>query len=120
MEGQLVQRTFTIDERNLDCWIIKIDGKFWFKTHDIAVFLGYKDPDQAIRKNIPTEARQQWVELGPRLGGGTFLLHNWQPHTVFITEGGLYRLLCRSTKPEAIKFEKWVFDDVLPTLRDTN
>jgi prophage antirepressor-like protein len=58
-------------------------------------------------------------ELRPRLGEGAFLPHNWQPHTVLISEGGLYRLLCRSTKPEAIKFEMWVFDDVLPTLRET-
>ena len=44
---------------------------------------------------------------------------NWQPHTVLISEGGLYRLLCKSTKPAAIKFERWVFDDLLPTLRET-
>jgi preprotein translocase subunit SecD len=36
-----------------------------------------------------------------------------------ISEGGLYRLLCRSRKPEAIRFERWVFDELLPTLRET-
>jgi len=40
MDGQLVQKTFTIDETSIDCWVIKIDNKFWFKAHDIAVFLG--------------------------------------------------------------------------------
>ena len=41
MENQLVQKTFTIDDMSFDCWVIKI-GKFWFKAHDIAVFL--EDP----------------------------------------------------------------------------
>lgn len=43
----------------------------------------------------------------------------WKPNTVLISEGGLYRLLCESTKPEAINFERWVFNEVLPTLRET-
>jgi len=119
MEGQLVQKTFTIDNTNLDCWVIKLDHRFWFKAHDIAVFLGYKKPHQAIRKNIPYEAQIQWDELDPPLREGALISPNWQPHTVLISEGGLYRLLCQSKKPEAANFEKWVFDDVLPTLRET-
>ena len=41
---------------------------------------------------------------------------------VFISEGAVYRLICKSTTevisplPEAIEFEKWVFDELLPTL----
>jgi prophage antirepressor-like protein len=41
---------------------------------------------------------------------------------IFISEGDTYRLICRSTTevaapvPEAIEFEKWVFDELLPTL----
>jgi len=42
-----------------------------------------------------------------------------KPNKLFISEGGLYRLLCRSTKPEAVNFEKWVFNEILPTLRET-
>ena len=44
---------------------------------------------------------------------------------VFISEGAVYRLICKSTTevisplPEAIEFEKWVFDELLPTLRRT-
>ena len=119
MEGRLVQKTFTIDNIDLDCWVIEINHKFWFKARDIAVFLGYKDPDKAVRNNIPTESRKQWDELRPHLGSGAFLPPNWQPHTVMISEGGLYRLICRSTKPEAIRFERWVFDEFLPTIRKT-
>jgi len=63
MEGQLVQKTFTIDETSIDCWVIKIDNKFWFKAHDITVFLGYQNPDQAVRNLVPSEARKSWNSI---------------------------------------------------------
>lgn len=37
----------------------------------------------------------------------------------FINEPNLYRVIFRSNKPEAVKFQNWVFDEVLPTLRKT-
>ena len=37
----------------------------------------------------------------------------------FIGEGNLYRLIVRSKLPAARKFERWVFDEVLPELRRT-
>ena len=35
----------------------------------------------------------------------------------FITEGDVYRLIVHSKLPSAERFEKWVFDEVLPTIR---
>ena len=35
----------------------------------------------------------------------------------FIPEGDLYRLIVHSRLPAAERFEKWVFDEVLPTIR---
>jgi prophage antirepressor-like protein len=37
----------------------------------------------------------------------------------FINEGNLYRLILKSQLPAAEKFESWVCDEVLPTLRRT-
>lgn len=37
----------------------------------------------------------------------------------FVTEPGMYRLIFRSYKPEAEKFQRWVFHDVLPQIRKT-
>ncbi len=34
-----------------------------------------------------------------------------------VTEAGLYRLIFRSNKPQAEKFRRWVFHDVLPAIR---
>ena len=35
----------------------------------------------------------------------------------FIPEGDLYRLIVHSKLPSAERFEQWVFDEVLPTIR---
>ncbi len=37
----------------------------------------------------------------------------------FIPKGDVYRLIARSRLPEAAKFERWVFDEVLPSIRAT-
>jgi phage antirepressor YoqD-like protein len=37
----------------------------------------------------------------------------------FIPEGDLYRLIVHSTLPAARQFERWIFDEVLPTIRKT-
>ena len=68
--------------------------------------------------NIPTEAQKIWDELRGCIGYTPLVPPNWQPHTVLICEGGLYSLLCKSTKPIAIKFERWVFGELLSTLRE--
>lgn len=38
---------------------------------------------------------------------------------ICINEPGLYRLIFQSRKPEAEKFKRWVFHDVLPQIRKT-
>ena len=38
-------------------------------------------------------------------------------NTRFISEGNLYRLIVHSKLPSAERFERWVFDEVLPTIR---
>ncbi|MCO6550999.1 MAG: ORF6C domain-containing protein [Gilliamella sp.] len=37
----------------------------------------------------------------------------------FINEPNLYRVIFRSNKKEAVDFQNWVFDEVLPTIRKT-
>lgn len=37
----------------------------------------------------------------------------------FISEPNLYRVIFRSNKKEAVKFQNWVFDEVLPSIRKT-
>lgn len=37
----------------------------------------------------------------------------------FINEPNLYRVIFRSNKPEAVKFQNWIFEEVIPQIRKT-
>lgn len=37
----------------------------------------------------------------------------------FVNEPGLYQVIFRSNKPEAEKFRRWIFEEVLPSIRQT-
>lgn len=44
---------------------------------------------------------------------------NRKQTATFINEPNLYRVIFRSNKKEAVKFQNWVFDEVLPSIRKT-
>lgn len=81
------------------------DDKTYFAGSDVAKALGYAIPHKAVQThckgvlkwNIPTNSGNQDV--------------------LFITEGDIYRLIMKSKLPSAEKFEKWVMEDVLPSIR---
>lgn len=81
--------------------------KVLFCGTDVARALGYSNPRDAlcrhcrgvVKRDTPTTSGKQEMS--------------------FIPEGDIYRLIVRSKLPSAEKFESWVFDEVLPTLRKT-
>ena len=81
------------------------DGKVLFCGKDVADSLGYAIPSKAINAHCKGVSK---LEV-PTNGGIQNML--------FITEGDLYRLITHSRRPDAEKFERWVFDDVLPSIR---
>lgn len=83
------------------------DGKILFCGRDVALALGYANPQKAIRDHCKGGTKRNT----PTPGGEQELL--------FITEGDLYRLITHSRLPAAENFEKWVFDVVLPQIRQT-
>jgi prophage antirepressor-like protein len=85
------------------------NGEPWFVAKDVCNVLGYANS----RKTITDHCRTRGVTTRDTLTAGGV-----QPLT-FINEGNLYRLVIKSQKPEAEKFESWVCDDVLPALRKT-
>ena len=87
--------------------VLTIDGKEYFPATQCAKILGHENPARAIRKYC-----KGVTEVVTPTNGGN------QP-TKFIPEGDLYRLIVRSKLPSAEKFERWVFDEVLPELRRT-
>ena len=85
--------------------VLTIDGKEFFPATQCAKILGHENPARAIRKYCKGVTEM----VTPTNGGNQA--------TKFIPEGDLYRLIIRSKLPSAEKFEKWVFDEVLPELR---
>ena len=67
--------------------------------------LGYARPADAISAHC----KGVCVLPTPSAGG--------VQNTKFITEGDVYRLIAHSKLPGAERFERWVFDEVLPSIR---
>lgn len=81
------------------------NNKTLFCGSDVATSLGYKEAHKAIARHCKGGMKHPI----PTNGGIQQML--------FISEGDLYRLIINSKLPSAEKFEKWVFEEVLPTVR---
>lgn len=96
--------------------VLVIDGKEWFPATQCAKILGYSNPRDAINRHCKSEgvAKHDGVSYTTNQHGVT------TQQTVeikYINEGNLYRLIVSSKLPQAEKFERWVFDEVLPSIR---
>ena len=88
---------------------IVVDGeKYFFCGMDVARALGYKDTVNALKAHCKEDG-VAFYHLTDSLGR--------EQKAKFISEGNLYRLIVHSKLPSAERFERWVFDEVLPTIR---
>lgn len=86
---------------------VDVDGRMYFVANDVAKALGYVETAKAVRTHckgvsevdIPTNGGVQKVKVIP--------------------EGDIYRLIIKSQLPSANKFERWIFDEVIPQIRQT-
>ena len=85
--------------------VVEENGKYLFCGADAARALGYARPNEAVSKHCKGTLKRRT----PTTGGIQEML--------FIPEGDLYRLIVHSKLPSAERFEQWVFDEVLPTIR---
>ena len=110
MESVQNIKTFTnIDFGTIRC--ININDTTMFVAVDIASALGYKNPRDAVVRLIPTTEKSMYVIPRHRSGKVT------NTRTSFIKESGVYRLIFSSKLPSAEKFQSWVFNTVLPSMR---
>lgn len=85
------------------------NGEPWFLASDVCAVLGYRNPSKTIgdhcraggitKRDTPTSSGIQEM--------------------TFINEGNLYRLIVKSRKPEAERFEQLVMEEILPSIRKT-
>jgi prophage antirepressor-like protein len=86
-----------------------IEGEPWFVAKDVATILQYADTDYAIRTHCK---KAQIIKAGETSG-----LEIPNRGMFVIPESDIYRLIMRSKLPQAEKFETWVMEVVLPSLR---
>ncbi len=85
--------------------ILEEDGEYLFCGTDVATALGYSNPHKAVRDHTKGGTKRSLLTKGGSQA------------TIFLPEGDVYRLIVHSKLPSAERFEKWVFQEVLPMIR---
>ncbi|ADR52914.1 prophage antirepressor [Candidatus Liberibacter solanacearum CLso-ZC1] len=88
--------------------VVDKDNTILFVAKDIAEALGYKNSNEAVNEHCKGVVKRYPLKTD----GGIQKVR-------VILESDVYRLIVKSKLPSAEKFERWVFEEVLPTLRKT-
>lgn len=98
------------DEKFGSIRAIEESGRVLFCGSDVARALGYARPNDAIVDHCRCTVKRR-------------IPHPQSPdkeiEMAFIPEGDVYRLIARSKLPSAERFERWIFDEVLPSIRES-
>lgn len=89
---------------------VDINGKTHFVAGDIAKALGYVNIQDAIKRHCRWVAKH---DVPHPQSPGKMLEVN------VIPEGDIYRLVAHSELDSAVRFESWVFDKLLPSIRQS-
>ena len=109
-------KVFENDEFGQLSVIVK-NNKEYIEAIEVATILGYSNPRDAISRHCNEEGV---VFSDVRVVTGIKKDNSKAFKVVtkkFIDEGNLYRLIIKSKLPSARRFEKWVMDEVLPSIR---
>jgi prophage antirepressor-like protein len=98
-----------------------VNDIIYFRAKDVAEFLGYTNPNEAIRDHVSEKYKKTLEELLILQGGSETLppckINKNDLKVIYITEAGLYQLIFGSKKKEADEFRQFVFEDILPNIR---
>ncbi|WP_013324524.1 BRO-N domain-containing protein [Gloeothece verrucosa] len=97
---------FTFEEQQVR-FVGTTDNPEWV-AQDVCDVLGIESARDALQDFDPDE---KGIAAIPTSGGLRSMLT--------VTEAGLYRLIFRSNKPVAKKFQRWIFHEVIPSIRRT-
>lgn len=87
---------------------ITIDDVAWFVGKDVCQILGYTNTSKAMNDHCKGITKCYPLQTG----GG-------KQEIRILSEADVMRLICSSKLPAAQKFEQWVFEEVLPSIRKT-
>ena len=90
-----------------DVRMVEINGKTWFVASDVVKVLWYKNTSATISKHCDRGGITKWYIPSA----------SSDQNYILIDEPNVYRLITSSKKPWAKKFEKWIYEEVLPQIR---
>jgi anti-repressor protein len=99
---------FVFPETGRQVRMVLVDGKPWFVGRDVAANLGYANPRDALAKHVPARHK----------GESRIATPSGEQTMAVISEPGLYRLIMRSNAEHAERFQEWVTEVVLPSIRE--
>ncbi|MCC3311480.1 phage antirepressor [Nocardia africana] len=88
--------------------VVMIDGEPWFVLADLCAALDIANPRNV---NARLADDQKGVRRMDTPGGAQL--------TAMVNESGMYEVVIRSDKPEAVAFRRWITGTVLPEIRRT-
>ncbi|AER47700.1 anti-repressor Ant [Mycobacterium phage Dori] len=88
--------------------VVVIDGDPWFVLADLCKVLGLSNPSVVAQRIDPAALSQAEISSGGQRRAVTI-----------VNESGMYEVVIRSDKPEAVKFRRWITGEVLPQIRKT-
>lgn len=106
--------------------VINVDGEPWFIGRQVAEILGAKDPSKNLQQDLKEKHRAVLSFHGeiknPLIKGFSKTVDITglavpRRGLVIINEAGLYELVLHSRIPAAERFQDWVVEDVLPSIR---
>lgn len=89
----------------------------WFHGADIAKALGYVKPGNAIEMHVRSKHKSTGTTLSEIPGMGK--LNRYEKHGIWINESGMYSLIMKSELPNVERFQDWITEEVLPSIRRT-
>ena len=100
--------TFNFDDHPVR--VVMIEGEPWWVAKDVCDALRYANASAAVAQHVRKERRKTLTLRSSNRGNPTFTT---------INEAGLCQLIMGSELPDAVRFQDWVFDEVLPSIRRT-
>ena len=97
---------FSFESREIRALLI--DDEPWWVGKDVCQALGYANPSDAMKQHCKGVAKRYPLQTA----GG-------MQEVRVLSEADVLRLIVNSNLPEAQRFERWVFEEVLPAIRRT-
>lgn len=110
-----MNKNLLVTFENKDIEVLVLDEQILFNPYDVAECLDMTDSAVRMAISKMNEKQVKTVRNADVKDVDIRKLNNRGEN--FLTESGLYKLIFKSHKEEAERFQDWVTDEVLPTLR---